>query len=144
MRIRTVLGAIALAIAGQLPGGVRYRFLALPPHDTMTPAMLREVSRLVEAGATVSCERPPVRSPSLAGYPAVDAALAREAARVWQRGVLRLSPAAAIEALGLQPDVACANAAVMEKLAWQHRCAGAADWYFVACDNPYAPLSAEC
>ncbi len=126
------------------PGGVRYRFLALPPHDTMTPAMLREVSRLVEAGATVSCERPPVRSPSLAGYPAVDAALAREAERVWQRGVLRLSPAAAIEALGLQPDVACANAAVMEKLAWQHRCAGDADWYFVACDNPHAPLSAEC
>ena len=33
MRIRTVLGAIALAIAGQLPGGVRYRGVFINDED---------------------------------------------------------------------------------------------------------------
>ena len=38
----------------------------------MTPALLRKIKELVEAGATV-IGPPPVKSPSLSGYPGCDA-----------------------------------------------------------------------
>ena len=53
-----------------LPDGMSYRVLVLPELPTMTPALLRKVRELVKAGATV-IGPPPVKSPSLSGYPAV-------------------------------------------------------------------------
>ena len=53
-----------------LPDGMSYRVLVLPDLPTMTPALLRKVKELVKAGATV-VGPPPVKSPSLSGYPAV-------------------------------------------------------------------------
>ena len=47
-----------------------YRLLVLPRRQTMTPQLLAKIEELVEAGATVVGPRP-VKSPSLAGYPAV-------------------------------------------------------------------------
>jgi hypothetical protein len=59
--------------------------LVLPEVETMTPGLLRKVSALVKAGATVIGPRP-LRSPSLSGYPQCDAEIARLAAELWGSG----------------------------------------------------------
>ena len=64
------------------PDGMSYRVLVLPERETMTPALLNKVRGLVAAGATVIGPRPR-KSPSLAGYPACDAEVERQAAEVW-------------------------------------------------------------
>ena len=70
--------------AGQVvfPGGAAYRLLVLPAFDAMTPALLRKIRQLVEAGATV-VGPPPRKSPSLAGYPQCDQEVASLAAELW-------------------------------------------------------------
>jgi hypothetical protein len=64
------------------PDGTSYRVLVLPERETMTPALLKKVRDLVEAGATVIGPRPR-KSPSLSGYPECDAAVERLAAEIW-------------------------------------------------------------
>ncbi len=65
-----------------LPGGAAYRLLVLPAFDTMTPALLRKVKTLAEAGATV-VGPPPRKSPSLSGYPWCDEEVQSLAAELW-------------------------------------------------------------
>lgn len=65
-----------------LPDGMSYRVLVLPKLETMTPALLRKVKELVEAGATVLGPRP-LKSPSLSGYPGCDDEVKQLAAEVW-------------------------------------------------------------
>ena len=65
------------------PGGTRYRVLVLPKLPTMTPETLAVIDRLVREGATV-IGNPPVKSPSLVGYPACDQRLATLATEMWQ------------------------------------------------------------
>jgi len=65
-----------------LPDGMSYRVLVLPDQRTMTPALLRKVKELVQAGATVIGPRP-LRSPSLSGHPECDAEVRRLADEVW-------------------------------------------------------------
>jgi hypothetical protein len=65
-----------------LPDGMSYRVLVLPEVPTMTPALLRKVRELVRAGATV-IGPPPVKSPSLSGYPQCDAQVEQLAAEMW-------------------------------------------------------------
>jgi hypothetical protein len=65
-----------------LPGGTTYRVLVLPEMETMTPALLRKIRDLVQAGATVIGPRP-VKSPSLSNYPACDQQVQRLAAELW-------------------------------------------------------------
>ena len=69
-----------------LPDGMSYRVLVLPETPTMTPALLRKVKELVKAGATV-IGPPPLKSPSLSGYPQCDAEVKQLAAEVWGNGV---------------------------------------------------------
>jgi hypothetical protein len=64
------------------PGGTSYRLLVLPNGGTMTPELLRRVGELVRAGAT-AVVAPPVKSPSLSGYPECDAELRRLASDLW-------------------------------------------------------------
>jgi len=54
-----------------LPDGMSYRMLVLPQWNSMTPALLRKITKLVKDGATVT-GAPPVKSPSLTNYPASD------------------------------------------------------------------------
>ncbi|MEI7730523.1 MAG: glycosyl hydrolase [Verrucomicrobiota bacterium] len=54
-----------------LPDGMSYQVLVLPNNPTMTPALLRKVKELAEAGATI-IGAPPLKSPSLSGYPQCD------------------------------------------------------------------------
>jgi hypothetical protein len=65
-----------------LPHGMSYRVLVLPEVETITPALLRKVKQLVEAGATVLGPRP-LKSPSLSGYPKCDDDVRKLAAELW-------------------------------------------------------------
>ena len=65
-----------------LPDGMSYRVLVLPTTPTMTPALLRKVKELVQAGATV-IGPPPLKSPSLSNYPQCDAEVKALAATLW-------------------------------------------------------------
>jgi hypothetical protein len=62
--------------------GCEYRLLVLPAVETMTPALLAKIAALVEQGATV-VGAPPLRSPSLSGYPACDDEVRRLAHALW-------------------------------------------------------------
>jgi hypothetical protein len=65
-----------------LPDGMSYRVLILPERETMTPALLRRVKELVEAGAWV-VGPPPRKSPSLSGHPQCDEDVRRIARELW-------------------------------------------------------------
>jgi hypothetical protein len=66
----------------QLPDGMSYGVLVLPPNRRVTPPLLRKIKELVEAGATVLGARP-IRSPSLTGYPQCDNEVIRMADELW-------------------------------------------------------------
>ncbi len=63
-------------------GGTSYRLLVLPSAETMTPALLKKITALVESGATV-IGSPPHKSPSLVGYPQCDKKVASLAKTLW-------------------------------------------------------------
>jgi hypothetical protein len=69
-----------------LPDGLSYRVLVLPQVETMTPALLRRIKQLVEAGATV-IGPPPRKAPGLTDYPKCDSEIAALSAQIWNMGV---------------------------------------------------------
>ncbi len=71
-----------------MPDGMSYRVLVLPEQATMTPALLRKVKELVQAGATV-VGPPPLKSPSLSGYPPCDTEVQKLARELWGDGVVQ-------------------------------------------------------
>ena len=116
-----------------LPDGMSYRLLALPDSTTMTPALLRKVKELVEAGATVVGPRP-ARSPSLSGYPKCDEEV-NSLAALWGKGCV-VSDRTAEQVLaekGVAPDF------VSEPLLrFIHKQLGDVELYFVANGRPQA------
>ena len=66
------------------PGGASYRLLILPSLETMTPALLEKIRSLVWDGAIV-IGTPPVKSPSLSGFPECDRKVQSIAAELWGR-----------------------------------------------------------
>ncbi|MDF9828253.1 hypothetical protein M2447_002371 [Ereboglobus sp. PH5-10] len=138
-----------------LPDGVSYRVLVMPQQRLMSPELLRKIRDLVRAGATVLGE-PPLRSPSLANYPACDDEVRKLAAELWgncdgvrvkersfgKGRIVRGRPLAEVLAkAGDAPDFAYQSACVTaEKTAAQneprvhfiHRETAAEDIYFVA------------
>ena len=63
-------------------GGTSYGVMVLPEFETMTPKLLKKITELVKAGATViGC--PPVKSPSLSGYPKCDDEVKKLAKKLW-------------------------------------------------------------
>ncbi|MGA2657601.1 MAG: glycosyl hydrolase [Verrucomicrobiota bacterium] len=68
-----------------LPDGMSYRWLVLPQAGTMTPRLLGKIKELVAAGATV-VGAPPIKSPSLSGYPKCDEEVKALAAELWGVG----------------------------------------------------------
>lgn len=68
-----------------LPQGMAYRVLVLPERSTMTPALLRKVRDLAQAGATV-VGAPPRKSPGLAGFPHCDTEVQSLAKELWGEG----------------------------------------------------------
>ena len=64
------------------PSGASYQILVLPDYGRMTPRLLQKLIELVEAGATIY-GAPPQASPSLVGYPHVDAEVKTLAEKLW-------------------------------------------------------------
>lgn len=128
-----------------LPDGVSYRVLVLPEVERMTVPVLRKIRELVSGGATVLGPKP-MKTPSLAGYPAADAELQSLASDLWGDldGVSRtrraygkgtivwgLAPAEVLASLRVPRDVEYSRGLDAD-LAWIHRSDGDADIYFVA------------
>ena len=116
-----------------LPDGMSYRVLVLPETGTMSPALLRKIRELVDAGATVVASTRPVKAPGLTDYPNRDAEVARMAGELWNSGklVFAKTAAEALTARGVPPDFQSDT-----PMRWIHRSTGDADFYFVA--NPGA------
>ena len=121
-----------------LPDGMSYHVLVLPESLTMTPALLRKVRKLFKAGATV-IGSPPLKSPSLSGYPKCDAEVHKLAAEIWGDGVMAsqsdrtqagssaprlqrsetaLSRGRVIRARAVQPAGAEASPSLIEQAKW--------------------------
>ena len=155
-----------------LPSGMSYRLLVLPSYNaadqpvfrvlesdyvykpaplprvaTMTPALLRRVKELVEAGATVLGTRP-LKSPSLAGFPECDREVTRLADQLWGenagaggsgerrvglgRVIWGSTPEQVLAGMDVPPDFAC-DAALQGKVRYTHRrLDDGTDVYFVA------------
>jgi hypothetical protein len=79
------------------PGGSSYRLMVLPQVETMTPGLLAKIRDLVKAGATI-VGTPPVKSPSLSGYPACDGEVRALAQELW--GSLDVPKTAAMRSYG--------------------------------------------
>ncbi|MBN2022594.1 MAG: hypothetical protein JW809_07345 [Pirellulales bacterium] len=70
-----------------LPDGMTYRYLVLPPtRDTIEPASLRKIKRLVEDGATVVLGPRPVSAAGLTDYPRCDVEVQQLADVLWGTG----------------------------------------------------------
>ena len=137
------------------PAGTSYRLLVLPNTTWMTPPLSRKIRDLVLAGATVLGPKPQ-KSPGLSGYPGCDAEVAGIADEVWGAGPLPAagersvglgrviwgrSPEQALAAAGVAPDFEVATAGA--EMAFIHRVAGDADFYFVSNQQPKSQ-TVEC
>src|SRR5262249_47185720 len=65
-----------------LPSGMRYAILVLPPTQQRSVPVLEKIRQLVAAGATVVGPKP-VTAPSLADGPGSDAEITEIAAQLW-------------------------------------------------------------
>ncbi len=111
-----------------LPDGLSYRVLVLPPSETMTPALLRKVKQLVDAGAVVVGPKP-IKSPSLSRYPACDDEVRTLADALWGRGgiIADRTPEQVLASHGVHPDFAS-----QPPLRYIHKQLHDVDLYFVA------------
>lgn len=108
--------------------GMRYRVLLLPATGRATPALLREVLRLAEAGAAIAAPRAFTRAHGLAS----DAEVAALWGKIVAAGHTTTTGnfAALEKQLALKPDFTHNTAA---EILWIHRTNDAgADWYFVS------------
>jgi len=63
-------------------GWTSYSIMVMPAFETMTPKLLAKIETLVKSGATViGC--PPLKSPSLMGYPKCDEQVRNLAKKIW-------------------------------------------------------------
>lgn len=113
-----------------LPDGMSYRALVLPDTETMTPRLLRKITELAAAGATViGATTPPVKSASLADLGAGDTEVKQLAAELWPKIITGKTPAEVLKERGVKPDFSATP-----MLRYIHRTIGDAEVYFVA--NP--------
>jgi hypothetical protein len=114
-----------------LPSGMSYRLLVLPG-GPMSPAVLKTIAKLVDAGATV-IGRKPDSAPGLKGWPASDAEVKALADTLWPNKIRDVNAEAALKSLGLAPDfTAVADGA---HVGFIHRVVAGADVYFVSCNK---------
>jgi hypothetical protein len=141
------------------PDGMSYRLLVLPQLETMTPALLRKIKELVNAGAAV-VGMPPKQSPGLENYPECDAEVQKLAAEIWQNKnvICDASPAVKMSEKPPFPDVYPGydtTAKILVQmgvppdfesdgdLRYTHRYDKDAEIYFVG-NRTAVPVSAEC
>jgi hypothetical protein len=115
-----------------LPSGMTYRLLVLPDADSFTPATLKVILRLVEAGATIVGGKKPQQSPGLKGYPACDDEVGKLADRIWAKIVSGKPMAEVLQSLNLKPDF---QAKANSDLKYIHRQLSGMEVYFIACPS---------
>jgi len=127
-----------------LPDGMSYRMLVLPDDTRMTPATLRKLKELADAGATIVGPKP-TRSLGLAGYPLCDEEVRKLAAGT--KIITDETPEKLLGALNIPPDfeaIPSANGASPEvRPVYIHRVVGDADIYFVS-NQEMRSVEAEC
>ncbi|RLD51969.1 MAG: glycosyl hydrolase, partial [Bacteroidetes bacterium] len=64
------------------PSGASYQLLVVPDVETMTPELLEKLESLVRQGATM-VGSPPLKSPSLSGYPECDGVVNQLVEKLW-------------------------------------------------------------
>lgn len=110
------------------PSGAAYQALVLPG-GRMTPALLKKVAALVDAGATIVGPKP-TGSPSLRDYPRADAEIGRLAEALWGSGrIVDRSVEEVLKARGIVPDFTADR-----PVSAMHKRIGGRDVYFVS--NP--------
>ena len=85
-----------------LPDGMSYRVLVLPDRDVISLPVLKKISELVNAGATVIGPKP-ARGETLENYTATDAEVRKIADELWSRGAPASNRRAATEHAGKMP-----------------------------------------
>jgi hypothetical protein len=128
-----------------LSDGMSYRLLVLPRTGRMTPALLRKIKGLAEAGATI-VGPPPQKSPSLSGFPDCDREVSELAAQIWGAGedsksvghrlgsgrvFQQREPEKVLADMGISPDFTSG-----EPLRYIHRRTDGTEIYFVANRTP--------
>jgi hypothetical protein len=119
-----------------LPGGLRYRVLALPAREVISLPVLKKLKELVAAGATVVGPKP-LKAETLQNYPECDVEVKRLSDELWSGHVGRgrvIAEKTAREVLladGVRPDFVAA-AGAETTLDYIHRRDGDTDIYFVA------------
>jgi hypothetical protein len=112
-----------------LPDGMSYRVLVLSGERTMTPALLKKLKELAEAGATIVGPKP-VKSPSLVGFPQSDEEVKTLADALWDSGKIRDIPVEkALQELRVSPDFECEEGTTSLKAI--HRTTEDAEIFFV-------------
>lgn len=131
-----------------LPHGMKYKVLLLPDRDHTTLASIKEIERLVKAGA-IAIGRKPVRVSSLIGYPNSDAIFHQLAGKVWGNidgkkitenhyGKGKMIYGQTLEHVLnklLPPDFDYSVSSKADTLNYIHRKTNDADFYFVASVN---------
>jgi hypothetical protein len=141
----TADGRIHVEGSADMPDGMTYRVLVLPPTNLMTPDVLHKLHELVAGGATIAGERPR-SSPSLLHYPDADSEVHTLATDLWgdMDGVTLNQHAygkgmtywgitldEVLHRAGSAPDFK-ASGSLDNPPAWVHRHTADADIYFVA------------
>lgn len=141
-----------------LPDGMSYRLLVLPESRAMTPRLLRKISELVQDGATVIGPRP-LKSPSLADFPAGDDELKQLADKLWGDGegnaaaerrfgkgrvVWGKAPEELLAEMNVPPDFSCLTASPNRPLRYTHRTIGDTEVYFVANKETNVAVQTVC
>jgi sugar phosphate isomerase/epimerase len=111
-----------------LPDGMSYRLLVLPESETMRPAVLRKIRKLVADGGAVLGPAPR-RSPSRMNFPACDVEVEKLVGELWgrERVMTGIDLTEAFRRLQVPVDVACADG-----ILWKHRQDHDADIYFLS------------
>ena len=129
-----------------LPDGMSYRLLVLPECEAMPINVLRKVSELVEAGATVVGPKPS-KTPGLQGYPQCDKVVKDLADKLWGpcdgktvsehafgkgRVIWGITLREIMSADGAKPDFEFKSSQKDAHLDYIHRSGEEAEIYFVA------------
>jgi hypothetical protein len=133
-----------------LPDGMSYRVLVLPEQQTMTPALLRKIRDLVQAGATVVGPKP-LRSASLQGFPDCDREVQALAQELWGpcdgkavtehpfgKGMVAWGKPLqdVLSARGVKPDFEFTGLGKKADISYIHRSVDGTDVYFVSNQKP--------
>jgi len=124
-----------------LPGKAAYRLMVLPPQQTMRPALVAKLEKLVQQGGAIYGPKP-LRSPSLQDYPKCDRQVQTIAGRLWGANYFGgdlnrkygqgyifngLKLQEVLDTLNVDKDCSIADKSVL----WTHRTMPGMDIYFL-------------